>query len=437
VGYRQVGFDKEKHVSVRWSVDPFDLGIGSQNGKPEDAPFLIKSIVRTVGYWRNKFPKSNVTPDNKVADDEYKQLTMQIENPMAGQIPIRDEEQTALGYEAWYRVYKENKMGGLINKCLFTKNEVLDATETPYKEFPFIAYESDIIPNEAHPEGHLKHQISPQRLYNLLNNQMLEYNYLVNRGTYQFPKGSGFEVIKAKEGRLIRHNQGKPITPVPPPPINPSLQWQIQKADDDMQLVGAFNDASFGKMPSSNASGDLVEALQMGDTNNILELRENFEDALSLEASMILNMYSLFEEGFDLEDKYNKEGEETIDRFRVIGEKANMGKKLGGRYFSDDNGSYLDYLKVTEDNKVKVTVTSELGETRSARMNILMKLVELGLPLKFLFEQIEFPNTDDIMQRIAEEAVGGMAMDRLGQAGGQPVQPGQPATPPKGGETMQ
>lgn len=429
VGYRQIGYDKVNKVAIRWSIDPFDLGIGAQTGKFGDAPFLIKDIVRTVGYWKNKYPQANVTPDNLSAGDEYKQLSMQIDNPSIGSLQLRDEEQTAIGHECWFRVYEPNKLGGLINKVLFTKSDVLDFQETPYKEYPFVAYESDVAPNELYPEGHLKHQIAPQRLYNLLNMNMLEYNYLVNKGRFQVPKGSGFEVIKAKEGQIIRHNPGKRVESIAPPPINPSLQWQINKADEDMQLIGAYNDASYGKLPSANASGDLVEALQTGDSNNLLELRENFEDALSQEASQILNMYSLFEkDGFVVEDKID---ENKVDKFRVVGDKALGGVPTGDKYFSNDNGEYMDYIRVTEDNDVKVTVSSELGETKAARLNILMKLAEAGvIPGKTILDHLEFPNTDDILRRTAEEAVGQVAMDIMKQPQPQmPMQGGMPNEP--------
>lgn len=423
VGYRQIGYDKINHVSVRWSIDPFDLGIGAQTGKFEDAPFIIKSIVRTVGYWRNKFPNAHVTADNRPASDQYKELSMQIDNPSMGSIPLRDDEQTAIGHECWFRVFKPNKLGGLINKVLFTDSEVLDFKETPYKEYPFVAYESDIAPNEPYPEGHLKHQIAPQRLYNLLNMQMLDYNYIVNKGRFQVPKGSGFEVIKAKEGQIIRYNPGKRVESIAPPPINPSLQWQIQKTDDDMQLIGANNDATAGRSPTPNASGDLVEALQNGDSNSLLELRENFEDALSQEATQILNMYSLFEDEGVLIDSEIKPGE--TDTFMAVGDKALGETKVGKQYFSDDNGGYLDYVRVAEDNNVKVTVSSELGETKAARLNILMKLAEAGIiPGKTILEHLEFPNTDDILERVAEESVAEMAQNIMQQP---------PQVPPTGG----
>jgi hypothetical protein len=412
VGYRQVGYDKINKVAIRWSIDPFDLGIGAKTGKFEDAPFIIKDIIRTIGYWKNKYPKANVTPDNKTAGDEYKELANQIDNPTSN-LSLRQDEQTAIGHEVWYRTYKPNKLGGFINKCLFVIGDILDFVETPYKEYPFVAYESDVSPNSIYPEGHLKHQISPQRLYNLLNMHLLEYNYLVNHGRFQFPKGSGFEVIKAKEGQLIRYNPGHRIESLPPAPINPALQWQIGKADEDMQLIGAYNDASYGKLPTPNASGDLVDALQTGDSNNLLELRENFEDALSQEASLILNMYSLFEnKGFVVDSKIDAE---QTDKFMVLGDKALGEIKLGKQYI-DDNGGYIDYIRIAEDNNVKVSVTSELGETKAARLNILLKLAEAGIiPGKTILDHLEFPNTDDILRRIAEESVAEVATDLMKQ----------------------
>lgn len=433
VGYRQVGYDIKNQVSQRWSIDPFDLDIVAATGKFEDAPAIIKSIVRTVNYWNKKYPKAGVTADNEPASHEYKKLSMEIEMGGTSEAPQRSEEQTAVGYECWYRVYEKNKAGGFINKVLFTKNQIIDFTETPFDEYPFVAYESDIIPNEPYPEGHMKHQIAPQRMLDLLNMQLLDYNYIVNKGRFQFAKGSGFEIINAKEGQLIRHNPGKPVQVVPPPPISPLLLNQLQYADDVLDIMGAQSDASRGQAPFAGASGDLVEALQSADTSQLSELRENFEDALAREAKLILKMYNIFEKkGFVVEDEVR--GKE-IDRFAVVGKKATEGMMMGEQFYAEDDTS-LNYFEVVEDNHVKVTIGSELGETKQARLALMLRLVSVGMPLKYLLEYLEFPDVDGVMQRIAEETLGELQANKIsGQQQGQPKQ-GQVASPliPRNGQ---
>lgn len=438
VGYRQVGYDTERKCAVRWSVDPNDFLIGSKTGEMEDAPFVIKTVVHTIAYWRNKYEKGKeVIPDDKLAADEYKSLALELKYQNAGEQPgIRMEERTAIGYECWYRIYEKNSVGGLINKVIFTDTVTLDFEETPYDEFPFIAYKSDVVPNEATAEGALKHVIAPQRMENLLNTQMLEYNHIVNRGRFLLDKNSGFRVINSKEGQMIFRNPGKSVQVLNPPSINPMLQWQLNFADSAIQDIGGQHDASTGAIPQRVSSGDAIEALQQGDSNNISDYRDNFEDALAQEAAWILKMYSLFEkEGILMKAEVEPGVEEE---FMVMGEQAYVrtGGKVPERIFVEDNGDYCSACSVLSENQVKVSVVSQLGETRGAKLELLFQLVDRGLPLTSVLALLEFPNTEDIMQRIAEQEAAQVVMDNARNPGvdllGNPINMGQAGPTPPG-----
>ena len=73
-------------------------------------------------------------------------------------------------------------------------------------------------------------------------------------------------------------------------------------------------------------------------------------------------------------------------------------------------------MNVTTDNKVSVSVKSELGETKEERMNLLFKLVEAGMPIKYLFELLQLPNGDEIMERIADENLAEITQNQQMQA---------------------
>lgn len=423
IGWRQIGYDKDKKVCIRWTIDPTDLLIGSKTGRAEDAPYLIKTLVRTVGYWKSKFPDKDIVADNEVAYDEYKKLAMQINFYTSGETQQSSDEQTATGFECWYRLFKPNSMGGLINKCLFTKTEILQAEETPFTEYPFIPYEAEVSPNEAAPDGHLKHVIAPQRMLNLLNTQLLEYNHIVNRGRFLKDKNSGFRAIFAKEGQIIEKNVGKRVESLAPPPLNPALRDQLGLAEAWVDEIGGSSDASRGVAPYAGASGEAIEKLQVGDSNNISDLRDNFEDSLAKEAAWILKMYSLFErDGVVINDKLP---DEKIDQFGIVGKEAI--NKVPEKYFIEENGSYCDICAILPDNNVKVSVTSELGETKGARTELLLRLFEVGvIPAKTVLEFLEFPNTGDILQRVAEETIADIMMEKMKTA--QPTEtpvPGQ------------
>lgn len=421
LGWRQIGYDPVKKVSIRWSIDPWDMLVGSQVAEPADAPFIIKSLVRTVGYWRKKFPNKNIQPDNQLAHDEYKQLSLNIQGFGQNNNVQRTEEQTALGYEVWYRVFEPNKNGGLINKCLFTSSDILDMEETPYTEYPFVTYQAEVVPNEPYPDSYTKQLIAPQRMLNLLNTQLLEYNHIVNRGRFAMEKNSGFSVINSKEGQIITHNPGKRVEIVNPPMLSKDLVWQIQYADSVIEDIGGQHDASQGNTPARVSSGAAIEALQLGDSNNISDLRDNFEDTLSQEAAWILKMYSMFEaEGVVITDKVKGK----VDQFAVVGEMASkkQNKPIPEKYYIEDNGEYCDVCAILPENQVKVSVISKLGETREARTELLFKLIDYGLPLKVALEHLEFPNTSDALERIAEETVADTMLETMqAPTAGQPI----------------
>lgn len=430
VGYRQVGFDPVNHVSIRWTIDPLDLWSGNKEDEIEDAPFIIKTVRRTIGYVRQRYGKDaeGVAPDNELAADEFKKLSIQInfqQNETA--TGIREEDQTVILKECWYRLYKPNKFGGYINKVVFVENKILNHEETPFDEYPFIPYKSDIVPNEATGEGHLKHIVAPQRMLNLLNTQLLEYNHIVNNGRYVVDKGAGLDIIINQMGQIIQKNQGKSITPLPPPPISPTLETQLRLSNEFIEVIGGQSDASLGRVPTGITSGKGIEALQYGDSNNIADLRDNFEDALALEAQWILKMYSLFEkDGIVLS---NRVSDEENDTFAIVGQSAYkaMGKKTPNEYLTD-NGDYCGVCSILTDNQVKVSVTSQLGETREAKLDLLFKLLDAGLPLKIILEHLEFPNTNDILERIASESLADIAMEQMKQPPQMP--PNAPPMPP-------
>jgi hypothetical protein len=133
------------------------------------------------------------------------------------------------------------------------------------------------------------------------------------------------------------------------------------------------------------------------------------------------------------------------DQVAVVGKQAQLklvktpeGKEV---FFSENNGDYLDYEAILPDNHVKDSVTSQLGETRQARLDLLFNLVEAGVPLKVLMEYLEFPNTSDIFERITQEALGDIALEQMKSAATQPASPVDPnaapqGTPPPGGPPM-
>lgn len=428
VGWRQIGWDRVNKKAIRWTIDPFDLIIVSKFGKMEDAPAVIKTFQRPLDYLEKKFPGCDFSPDNELSVDPYKKLSLQLRYQEGGMTPDNDK-QTVTCYEGWYRVLEPNKLGGMINKCTWTATGICDFEETPLTEYPFIPYYSEIIPNEASGDGHLRQVIPAQRLFNLLNTQLLEYNHIVNRGRFLLDKNSGFRVINTKEGQLIFRNPGKKIESLAPPAINPLLERQINMTVEFIDDLGGQHDASQGASPQRVYSGKGIEQLQQGDSNTISDLRDNFEDALAKEAAWILKMYSMFEkDGIVIN---TQEGDQA-QSFVAVGAEAykRTNTELPETIYMDDQN--YNVMAILPEHNVKVKVSSELGETKEDQINLLVKLVELGvIPGKVLLNHLEFPNVADLQSSLADEVASEIVAERMkGQQGQQPGQGGAPAPQP-------
>lgn len=423
VGYRQVGWDKTNHKAIRWTIDPFDLAIVSKFGKMEDAPAVIKTFQRPLDYMKKKFSKCEFAPDNELSPDPYKQMSLQLRYQEGGAVSDQDK-QTVTAYEAWFRVLEPNTLGGTINKVVFTRSTICDFDETPLTEYPFIPYYAEIMPNEVSGDGHLRHVIPAQRLFNLLNTQLIEYNHIVNRGRFLLDKNSGFRVINTKEGQLIFRNPGKKIESLAPPAVNPLLERQLNMTENFIQELGGQHDASQGASPDRVYSGKGIEQLQQGDSNNISDLRDNFEDALAKEAAMVLLMYSLFEKDGVVVHAQNGS---TSESFVAVGHQAyeKTGTELPETIFIDDQN--YNVTAILPQHNVKASVTSQLGETKEDRINLMVKLVELGvMPGKALLAHLEFPNVADLTSQLADEVASEIVAENLkGQQGQQPAGPGQ------------
>jgi hypothetical protein len=107
-----------------------------------------------------------------------------------------------------------------------------------------------------------------------------EYNQIMNKIKYVTDKGAGVRIINNEHGQIIEKKRGYNITTQAISPISQAIYQQIDYAGSFIEDIGAMHDASKGRIPAGAKSGRAIEALQVGDSNNMSELVENIEDFL-------------------------------------------------------------------------------------------------------------------------------------------------------------
>ncbi len=369
VGFWQVLWDEEeKEVSID-VVDPYDLYFDPVARKPEEARYVFLAIRRPVDLVTHdpkyaEYIKKNeieLKGDGKLAASHMKERFISIEETQ-NQNEGNAKDDTILVKECWFKEWSEDQSKFVIKLCTFAGEEMIrEPEETDLDRFPFFRLQSDVEPLRMYAQGWVKNLIPVNKLLNRLESNVAEYNDLINRGKWVSDKGAGVRVINNEHGQIIEKKRGFDVHQEPITPLNVSVFRQIENANRYIEDIGGKHDASMGRMPTGAKSGKALEALQVGDSNNMSEIVENLEEFLEDVFEYVLHLVSQKYQFARRIIPLSKTGER--DFITVIGESAS----------NIPDGATV----IKANNTVDVKVTSWLAETQEARREVLKELYEL------------------------------------------------------------
>jgi hypothetical protein len=432
VGWWQVLWDEdEKEIDVN-VVDPFDLYIDSTARSPEEARYMFLAVRRNIedinadpkyrDYIKKK--KIELRPDGKLAASSMKERMMNIEK--TGEVKsASDKNNTIIVKELWYKKYDEDT--GKQTICIMAKageTTIRESEETDLTRFPFFRLPSDVDPLKMYGQGWVKNLISPNKLLNQLESQVAEYNDLMNRGKWVSDRGAGVRTINNNNGQIIEKKRGFDVIQASISPLSAAIFKQIENASIYMEDLGGAHDATMGRIPTGAKSGKALEALQVGDSNNLSEVVENLEEFLEAVYEYILELISKKYQFARRIITTTGSGEKEF--IEIIGSEA---KGAEGESIAPSRA-----LVVEPKNMVDVKITSWLAETQEARRDALIKLFELqAIDLETLLQGYAIGNVAQVIQRVQGQQEKQMAMDTAQQvtlAKAQQPPPEAPTPPP-------
>jgi hypothetical protein len=195
-----------------------------------------------------------------------------------------------------------------------------------------------------------------------------------------------------------------------------SLTNEINNYYED--IAGA-HEASVGSMPSGSRSGDMIEALQAGDSNNLVGIKQSLESFLAILGEAILELIAEHRVSSKVVQMNNpSQGEPQYGK--IIGENAPQKVK----------NELKNTLVVKKKNKLIVKIGSWLGHTIEAQRQTLLKMAELQIiPAEEILRQFEFPNVEELSAKAREERLEQSKIDAeiagRNQGQGQPQGGGQ------------
>lgn len=408
VGWWQVLWNEDiKEVEVN-VVDPYDLYIDTTARDPEEARYMFLAVRRNIEDVVNdpkykdyiKKKKIELKPDGKLAASSMKERMLALEK--TGDAKSADNNNTIIVRELWYKKYNEET--GKTTIYITTKageTIIREPEETDLERFPFFRLPSDVEPLKMYGQGWVKNLISPNKLLNQLESQVAEYNDLMNRGKWVSDRGAGVRTINNNNGQIIEKKRGFDVIQASISPLSAAIFKQIENASMYMEDLGGAHDATMGRIPTGAKSGKALEALQVGDSNNLSEIVENLEEFLEDVYEYILELISKkYQFARRIITTTGSGEKEFID---IIGQDASEIAPEGT-------------LVIQPKNMVDVKITSWLAETQEARREALIKLFELqAIDLETLLQGYAIGNVAQVIQRVQKQRAVQMAQETAQQ----------------------
>jgi len=394
VGWWQILWNGEDiEINV---VDPYDFYPDPRARHPEEMKYAIIAVRRRISDLMEdeKYDKKmveQVSPDNKEASSTVKGRLLAHERGTST-LNSGKKDGTVIVKECWWKEKNKVWVASLAGDKFIRKPE-----EVNTRQLPFFRLRSDVEPLQMYGQGWVKNLIDANKMIDSAVSSIVEYNLIMNKGKYIADKGAGVRIVNNQHGQIIEKKRGYNIQHQPVAPLSAAIFQQVEMGDRFLQDMGAMQDATSGRIPSAGSSGRAIEALQVGDSNNMAELVDNLEEFLEDAYEYMLWLASQYYQDYKNIIPIDYTGERQF--MKIIGETSPVVDAMGDQI---PEGVAV----VPEKNIVDVSITSWLGFTPEARKESLKEIYQFfpdGLPEDIVLDIFQVSNIADVIKKIREK----------------------------------
>jgi hypothetical protein len=428
VGIWRVLYDEQRKEVRIYLVDPFDLYIDPYAETVDDAEYMIMAARKPLSWVLNNPDYDEearaqiVSPEARLAYSEYKQFMIQAVKNMAQY--QTDRNATVIVFDGEFRIWKEGK--SFIRRAIWTdqNTDPLYYKDTEEEDYTFAVYQADINPKEIYGESWMKHTMPINRVIDMLESSIYDYNHRVAKGRIVVDRDAGVRTIHNVHGEIISKNRGSEVRALDMPALPISVASQAERMMTYFEDISGAHDASLGRVPAGVKSGVGVAELKQADSTNQDDLVDNLEDFLEDVARKVMSVVSKEYTSYQVVQALGHV-EEEAKYFAVVG------KGSGKKGSADDahkgkvkiGPDWLDLVVIGDDNNVRVTVGSWLGYTKEMMQQKVEKYIAAGIiDQKTGLRLLEFGNIDSIIQETRKEQ---LLKSRLTQQPQQGQHPGE------------
>lgn len=376
-------------------IDKYDLYWYSPRARtPKEVRCYIVAVSRPISELKNdsKYEGTNwdlVKADNQRSASSLKERLLALESG-DDSLGSAKSEGTVLVKEFWY--YGDKELGEDPKKiyvCAIAGGQLIrKPEETDLERMPFFRLCAASKKLQMVGRSWVKNLIPLNKRLNHIMSSLAEYNVLMNRGKWVADKGAGVRIINNEHGQIIEKKRGFDVSQQPIAPLSNAIIEELNYILQLFEDLGAVHDATMGRIPVGAKSGKALEALQVGDSNNLSEVVENTEMWLEELYEYILYLAAIKYQFAREATPTTKTGQREF--LTVIGEEASNVPE--------------DALVLKKRNIVDVKITSYLAHTPEARREAIRELASMipDLDPQTILEVYEIGPIADIISRIKE-----------------------------------
>jgi hypothetical protein len=267
-------------------VDPFDIYPDPMAQRKSDMRYIVHATPRTLAELQNNKLYTNtekLATDSRLAASNLKQfqLRQEISSGVESALSLGGKMDTVICLEVFWRYFDHYSNKWKIRVTTRTEKGLLLRDEDwGLDEFPFEYFQTDNAPLIMDSKGVIHNIREPNRALNEIVSQIHESARIMGKLNWRVPRGSNVDVITDETGQFIEYDIVPGGIPEQTNAVNlPTyIMQEVNMLVGFMEDIGGMHAAFNGKAPFSQASGDLVNTLSMGDQNNLTTMRDNYND---------------------------------------------------------------------------------------------------------------------------------------------------------------
>lgn len=262
----------------------------------DDMRFMNEAFPRTLGELASNKRYDQDVIDSISADDKSSLSMLKLESLTngGGRTPemanhADPTQRTVIIIETYVKEFDLETQKWLINLYVTTESKLLLYHDAwPLDEFPYEYFQTDVADMLYETDGVIRDIRGLQQSLSRAASQVEETMQTMGKLNWLVPRGAGITVITDRTGQFVQYNPqaGTPTQSHPAnlPNYTDTHMSNLERWIDD---IGGIHDATYGKLPTSRASGDLVQALQSGDSTSLGIYKDNFADYIAREGKLM------------------------------------------------------------------------------------------------------------------------------------------------------